>query len=293
MGRTQAIHATCGLPVICECGQNFPLSSDAANRFYFEPLEPLAESILAQDEMAYENLLAPLSAAQRFHYDVAESPCGYRVYNPSNDKSYTVVLGSLADTCQCGIWFKGSTCIHIESVRLKFGMPSRAQKIVDQKRFAYAWLDRTRFPARIRIGWFGSVKKKVETIVRNYSPISSADDLMQLADDFKSAGISFHVTPKVQATLADRNALPSDLDLARMVESKGRAILQGLIPALHGFQVEGAIFLAAAQRGVLLDEMGLGKNSASYRCGTYLKSICWDQILPPIGSKICNRPLAA
>jgi superfamily II DNA or RNA helicase len=249
------------LPVMCPCGAEHPLAkfSGTAKRW---PLSPLSDAFLGNDQLLRENLLIPLKAAQRYEYDVKKiSESTYSVFNPTKHTSYSVELSEIGDDhCECSVFESGAaTCIHIEHVRLKLGLPSPAQAIADSQSYAYAWFDKSVLPARVRIGTLGRLEPMVSGVVRKSGIIDSLQRIDEIGVQLKEIGIDLHLMTSVRLAFSQDVAVDTDPELRQTILRSGVAFLKQAIPQLHSFQIDGAIFLASTQRGLLLDEMGLGK----------------------------------
>lgn len=95
--------------------------------------------------------------------------------------------------------------------------------------------------------------------MRAIKPISNNKELQRLRKQFEGAGIVFHVLLSARLALSEDSGLRTDSKIAEIIYQEGRSFLADLMPGLRSYQIEGALFLAAAQRALLLDEMGLGK----------------------------------
>lgn len=246
------------IPGICPCGNRY-----SRQHFLLEwPLNSIQDAFLGNDPHLTENMLTPLRAAQRYEYDVSHlGENAYCVRNPTKKTSYVVELSSdFVDTCECDTFQASSgTCIHVEHARLKLRLPSTAQAIAESTTFAYAWLDKSSLPPRIRIGWTGNIEQHVRTALKGCRGVTSTTDLERLRANLKSYGIAFRPLPSAIISLHREAPIQIDMALAQRIASSGKAFLSKRIPQLHTFQVEGALFLSTAQRSLLLDEMGLGK----------------------------------
>ena len=249
------------LPATCPCGTEHPLANFSGTPKRW-PLSSLADAFLGNDQLLMQNLLTPLKAAQRFEYDVKKiSDSTYSIFNPTKHTSYVVELSEIGDDhCECSVFESGAaTCIHIEHVRLKLGLPSPAQAIADSQSYAYAWFDKSALPPRIRIGTLGKLELIVSEVVREFGIIDSLQGVDEIGVQLKENGIDLHLMTSVRLAFSHDASVVTDPALRQTVLQSGVAFLKQAIPQLHSFQVDGAIFLASTQRGLLLDEMGLGK----------------------------------
>ena len=248
------------LPAVCPCGQQYPTASQAGLSRYV--LDEVTNAFIGNDPLLSENMLVPLRAAQRYDYDVTHAGNDtYRVLNTKKGTTYTVELSAdHVDECNCDVFQAGAgTCIHIEHVRIKLGLPSTAMVMADSEEFAYAWMDKSTLPVRIRIGWLGSVERQVRSLVQLHGAITTKAKLESLRLEFEDIGIPFRSLSSAKLALSRDLAVDIDTDLAERISLHGRAFLAKHIPQLHQFQIEGSLFLARSQRSLLLDEMGLGK----------------------------------
>ena len=246
------------IPGHCPCGEPHPFRLEAVSW----PLEPVATSAVGDDPYLVDNLLGTYRAAKRYEYDVrASDSCSYEVTNPINTRTYHIVIDKPGrDDCDCDGFKLGlGTCLHIEHVRWKLKLPSSSEEFLKQSSFAYAWFDKSSLPPRIRIGWMGPRNAKVQRIFAGIKPIRSLNELNAIKKRFCSATIPFRILHSASFAFGENNGLPVQPDLAELIHRLGENHLSKKIPALRPYQVTGALFLASAQRCLLLDEMGLGK----------------------------------
>jgi hypothetical protein len=125
------------IPGRCPCGQPYPFSPQSLKCF---PLALADDAIFNNDPQIAENMLVSYRAAQRYNYDIQEEHVGaYLVTNPKKGGVYSVGISEDGDSCECDVFCGGGdTCIHIEHVRLRLGLPSTSLLLSEQQRFAYA-----------------------------------------------------------------------------------------------------------------------------------------------------------
>ena len=245
----------------CQCGNVHPTRYRVKGLDTFE-LQSLSEAILNCNPRFIDSILAPVRAAKRYDYEVTSLGADkYSVRNPKKNTIYTVEIKSdYSDSCDCETYLQSQTsCIHLEHARLKLNLPSLAESLLERKEFAYAWFDKASFPPRISIGWQGSIEAKLRKTLVNCPLITSSDSLEKVKLALEDAQIPFHVPFNVADALTPRKTSFANDVLTRQIHERGTAFLKGVIPELYSHQVEGALFLAANQRALLLDEMGLGK----------------------------------
>jgi superfamily II DNA or RNA helicase len=246
------------IPGICPCGNPY-----SRQRYLQEwTLDTIQDAFLGNDPLLAENMLIPLRAAQRYEYEITHLGMNaYCVKNPTKGTSYVVELSSnFVDSCECET-FQASygTCIHVEHARLKLRLPSTAQAIAEAETFAYAWLDKSSLPPRIRIGWTGNIERQARIAMKGCRGITCLTDLHRLREILARNGIDFRTLPSAVISLQCEAPIQVDTALAQTIADRGKAFLSQRIPQLHTFQADGALFLSTAQRALLLDEMGLGK----------------------------------
>jgi SNF2 family DNA or RNA helicase len=110
-------------------------------------------------------------------------------------------------------------------------------------------------------------------VMKRHREITEKANLDQLRDDLHEMGISFECFPSAINAVHLDAPISVDSSLSHIVSKTGRAILSRRIPELHAFQVEGALFLSATQRALLLDEMGLGKTIQSIAAACLLQEV--------------------
>src|SRR5262249_21201350 len=149
------------LPACCPCGVDFPT---VPNTIFRRVLTACDDAFWGNDPLMSENLLRSYRAAQRYHYDFESiGKSSYRVLNPTTKKTYVVTLSDVGkDDCDCDTFFVSrDTCIHIEHIRIRLGLPSPSSQMSEASTFAYAWFDKSTLPARIRIGVQGNIEQPV------------------------------------------------------------------------------------------------------------------------------------
>lgn len=254
-----AIH----FPALCVCGNPYPYQPNLPPGIPTQwRLHAAEDAVLGDDPMFLENQLIAYRAGQKYHYDFEKlEGSTYLVTNPTKQTKYRVTLDEIGrDSCECDVFgTSGGTCIHIEHLRLRLGMPSPALTFRDAGRGIYAWFDKSSFPARIRLGCFGNTLPVAQMAAQNVVTISDRETLKTVQDKVEQQGVPFWVFASAQRALVVPNGIESDLRVAKRISSVGRSFLAKAFPKLHLHQIEGALFLAITQRALLLDEMGLGK----------------------------------
>lgn len=260
------------LPAKCACGTKFPSQKESQSIEWI--LEELDGAFCGNYSLLEETLLSPFRAARRYDYNV--EPVGnatFLVRNPTKGTVYEVEISDHDyDQCTCDVFQAGAVaCIHTEHVRLKLGRPSAASQLLNLPAFAYAWLDKSCLPPRIRIGSHGSVSQDVRRAVHSLGHITSKHHLTQLKRELERIGIPFQTLVSAQlATIVD-SPISIDDAIAKKIAGEGREFLNRTLPQLHNFQSDGALFLATTQRALLLDEMGMGKTIQAIAAACLLK----------------------
>ncbi len=236
------------IPGLCPCGLGYPYVPDTPRRWTLDSAET---AVFGNDSLMAENMLQSYRAAQRFHYDI-EPVCDgtYLVKNPTTGSQYAVSIGEItSDMCECDVFSQGKdTCIHIEHVRLRLGLPSPSLLFAECREFAYAWVDKAALPPRIRIGCMGDIDSSVRGALQGITVISDASVLEVAKKRVEKHGIAFHVLLSAKMALTVPDGSRCDSHLSNMILREGRAFLATTIPQLRDYQLDGAIFLASVQR---------------------------------------------
>ena len=197
-----------------------------------------------------DDILRSYRAAQRYHYNVeALGDKTYLVTNPTTGSKRTVTIDDLTtDRCECEVFSQGNgTCIHIEHVRLRLGLPSPSLRLAEGRAFAYAWFDKATLPPRIRVGFVGAIESSVRRALRGITVISDASVLDAVKNRVQEHGIAFHVLLSAKIALAVPERSQCDSRLTDIILQKGRAFLAKTLPQLRHYQISGAMFLASVQ----------------------------------------------
>ncbi len=261
------------LPASCPCG--CPYSSYLESIFDWT-LDPVEDALIGNDPLFLERAVSIYRAAQRYTYGLQKlTDRQYLLTNTKTLEQHRVTLGAICDDdCECEVFVQGGrTCIHIEHLRLRLGLPSPALKFRDEMRGIYAWFDTASLPPRIRLGCVGDTHAVARQAVHGILAIEDAATLQEVERRVKRHGVSFSVLPSVQLALRAPDGIVTDTNLNRLVTHEGREWLATKLPQLKHYQIEGALFLAYAQRALLLDEMGLGKTLQAIAAALLLKSM--------------------
>lgn len=246
-------------PGTCPCGQYYPFQPKGASR---QELEFSKDANIGNDPSFVGSQLVPYRAAQQYHYDFKNlADNQYAVTNPTKGTSYSVTLGQIGqDSCECNFFRQNRyTCIHIEHIRLRLGLPSPSLDQQIESRGIYAWFDKSAFPARIKLGCIGDTETIARRAAQDFLAISDHNSLTTIRDRVEKEGVPFRILWSAQLALNVPAVAEVDFAIGSNIALHGRSFLSREFPQLREHQINGAMFLATTQRALLLDEMGLGK----------------------------------